>query len=139
MSDKPRPLYVPDLSRPAGADVDAHGEITCVVCGVHASVMDADVVGKGYRCERCSMLATPEDNADASLSPAEQATVPDPPRARPTAIAGVVLLALSAVMWFAKIDFDLGLDYHRMPLFVAVGIAGVGSIAVALTKPKKWR
>jgi hypothetical protein len=39
VSDKPRPLYVPDLSRPAGADVDAHGEVVCVVCGKHASVM----------------------------------------------------------------------------------------------------
>ncbi len=136
MTDKPRPLYVPDLSRPAGADVDAHGEVACVVCGTHVNVMDADVVGKGYRCARCSMLATPEDNADASLSPAEQAMVPDPPKPRRLVITGLVLLAVAVLMWITKVDIPLPGRMRSVFMYVFVG--AIGCFAIALTRPKKW-
>jgi hypothetical protein len=137
VSDKPRPLYVPDLSRPAGADVDAHGEVLCVVCGKHVSVMEADIVGKGYRCATCSAVATPEDNADASLSPAEQAMVPDPPKPRRLFATGVGLLALAVIMWLTK--FDVPLPGRARSLFMYVVVGAIGCIAVALSRPKKWR
>jgi len=134
---RPRPLYVPDLSRPAGADVDAHGEVACVVCGKQVSVMDADVVGKGYRCATCSVLATPEDDADASLSPAEQAMVPDPPKPRRLVAVGIALLALAVIMWITK--FDIPLPGRIRSLFMYVVIGAIGCIAIALSRPKKWR
>jgi hypothetical protein len=136
VSDKPRPLYVPDLSRPAGADVDAHGEVVCVVCGKHVSVMEADIVGKGYRCATCSAVATPEDNADASLSPAEQAMVPDPPKPRRLVAVGIALIALAVVMWITK--FDVPLPSRARSLFMYVVVGAIGCIAIALSHPKKW-
>jgi hypothetical protein len=135
VTDRPRPLYVPDLSRPAGADVDGHGEVACVVCGNHVNVMDADVVGKGYRCATCSALATPEDDADASLSPAEQAMVPDPPKPRRLVALSVAMLALATLMWITKFDIPL----PRGSVFLYLLVGAFGCIAVALTRPKKWR
>jgi hypothetical protein len=137
VTEKRRPLYVPDLARPA--DTDAHGEVTCVTCNAHVSVMSADVVGKGYRCAKCSALATPEEDVDASLTPAEQAMVPDPPKSIRLVVIGLALLALATLMWIAKIDIDLGSRHRPRPLFLLVVIGGIGCLAVALSRPKKWR
>jgi len=50
----PPPLFVPDLSKPAGATVDADGNVTCVTCHTKLPVAKADVVGQGYRCPQCT-------------------------------------------------------------------------------------
>jgi predicted anti-sigma-YlaC factor YlaD len=139
MEDRPRPLYVPDLSRPAGADVDAQGHVRCVACGASVDVTTADIVGKGYRCARCSALATPEDDADASLSPSEQAHVPDPPRASRLVLAGVAFVVLGALMWVTGFDIDLGTGHYHRSLFVYIFVAAIGCFAVALSRPRKWR
>ncbi len=51
--------YVPAgaLERPAGAVVNASGEVTCVVCNSRVPLASADVVGMGYRCAACSHRA----------------------------------------------------------------------------------
>lgn len=51
------PLYVPDLSKPAGATVDADGNVTCIQCHAKIPLSRADVVGQGYRCPPCSARA----------------------------------------------------------------------------------
>lgn len=56
-NDAPPPLYVPDLTKPAGATVDVDGNVTCVTCGSKLPVARADVVGQGYRCPACSAKA----------------------------------------------------------------------------------
>lgn len=43
----PPPLYVPDLSKPAGAQVDAQGNVTCIQCQRTLPLAQADVVGQG--------------------------------------------------------------------------------------------
>ena len=139
MTDKPRPLYVPDLSRPPGADVDARGEVACVACGKHVDVNDADIVGKGYRCATCSALATPEDDADASLSPSEQAHVPDiPPPSRFFAV-GAGLVVIGIIMWIAKFDIAWGGHYHRNSLFVCVFFAAIACFSLGFAHHRKWR
>lgn len=143
MTDKPRRLYVPDLSRPPGADVDAHGEVACVACGKHVDVTTADIVGKGYRCATCSALATPEDNADASLSPSEQAHVPDVPPPSRFFIAGGVLAAIGVIMWITGFDIPSKIGHHHggreMDLFTMVFIAAVGCFALGFGHHRKWR
>ena len=139
MSETKRRLYVPDLSRPPGADVDAHGEVTCVACGKHVDVNAADIVGKGYRCTTCSELATPEDNADASLSPSEQAQVMDvPPRSRLFAI-GAGLAVLGVIMWITKFDIAWGSRHRPNSLFVWVFIGSIGCFALGFANHQKWR
>lgn len=54
---EPPPLYVPDLSKPAGAQVDANGNVTCIQCQRSLPLAQADVVGQGYRCPQCSARA----------------------------------------------------------------------------------
>jgi len=55
--DAPPPLFVPDLTPPAGAAVDADGHVTCLACGVKLPLSKADVVGLGYRCLACTEKA----------------------------------------------------------------------------------
>jgi len=55
--DRAPELFVPDLSRPAGATVDADGNVACVTCGTKLPVAKADVVGQGYRCPACTAKA----------------------------------------------------------------------------------
>ncbi|MBV8758142.1 MAG: hypothetical protein JO257_12725 [Deltaproteobacteria bacterium] len=138
MQNRPRPLYVPDLSRPCGADIAPDGTIQCVACDRRVPVGDADIVGKGYRCARCSALATPEDDVDASLKPSEKALVPEVPPPRRFAIAGVVLLAIAVLMWVTGFDLSWGYHYKRS-LFMYVGIASIGCFALALARHRTWQ
>lgn len=58
--DAPGPApYIPAgaLQRPAGATVDAAGQVRCVVCQTQTPLAKADVVGMGYRCAPCSHKA----------------------------------------------------------------------------------
>ena len=68
------PLFVPDLTKPAGATVDVNGNVTCIACGTQLPVAKADIVGQGYRCAPCShradvnALATGASDVGANLS-----------------------------------------------------------------------
>jgi DNA-directed RNA polymerase subunit RPC12/RpoP len=132
---RPRPIYVPDLSRPAGIDIDANGQVACVHCGKRIDVGTADIVGKGYRCATCSALATPEDDADASLTPSEQAHVPDVASRRSLVMAGCAFTVLDVILWFTKLDIPL----PRGDLFYWVMVGAVGCFALALANQRKWR
>ena len=139
MNDKPRPLYVPDLSRPPGADVDANGEVVCVACGKHIDVTTADIVGKGYRCAVCSALATPEDDADASLTPSEQAHVPDVPRPSRFFAIGGVLVVIGVIMWITKFDIEWDTRHRPHSLFFWVFVGAIGCFSLGFAHHRKWR
>ena len=54
----PAPYVPPEaLYKPAGAAVDAEGQVACVTCQTRVPVATADVVGMGYRCAACSHKA----------------------------------------------------------------------------------
>jgi len=135
MSNRPRPLYVPDLSRPAGADVDAFGEVGCIACGQRVSVMDADVVGLGYRCARCSMLATPDDDIAASLAPSQQPPLRALPRRGSVAIAGLVLFAIAALCWRAGWDIELHDADGGESVVIWIVFAAIACVGIA-TRPR---
>lgn len=130
---RPRPLFVPDLT-PLPAGVDRDGTVRCVVCDAHVPYGDADLVGKGYRCPRCSALATPEDNVDASLKPSEKALVPDLPRRKSLVIAGFAFVAVGLVQWATKFDIPL----YRGSLFTYMFIGAIGCFALALANHRRW-
>ena len=133
MEHRPRPLFVPDLTPPA-APIDRDGCVHCVVCDARVPYGDADLVGKGYRCPRCSALATPEDNVDASLKPSEKALVPDVPTRKRLVIAGCGFLAFGVVQWLTKLDIPL----YRGSLFTYVFIGAIGCFALALANHRRW-
>jgi hypothetical protein len=56
-NDRAPELFVPDLTKPAGATVDADGNVTCVTCHAKLPQAKADVVGLGYRCPACTAKA----------------------------------------------------------------------------------
>lgn len=126
MQNRPRPLYVPDLSRPPGADIDKDGFVTCQTCSAHVDVMTADVVGEGYQCARCTALAPPPD-VHAGM-----------PRASRLALLGVVLLVIAAVTWVLRIgDVPATSHYNDdMPLSVILGIGAAGCFGIAWAR---WR
>lgn len=44
--------------KPAGAAVGDDGTVACVTCGRRLPLAQADVVGQGYRCPRCTQHAS---------------------------------------------------------------------------------
>lgn len=45
------------LMRPAGANANLDGTVSCIACGRSLLPAHADIVGEGYRCAPCSTLA----------------------------------------------------------------------------------
>jgi DNA-directed RNA polymerase subunit RPC12/RpoP len=131
--DRPPPLNVLDLTRPAGADVDKHGEVACVTCGKRVSVMEADVVGLGYRCARCSATATADDDVVASLPASERSSLPRWPRRSSFVIAGIALFAVAVLMWIFKWDAEWTTHEYgsTRSLFLIVVIATIGCFGIA--------
>ena len=135
MSDPHPKIRVGDLSRPPGAAVDAHGEVTCVTCGKHLPVGEADIVGLGYRCAACSETATADDDVAANVPPAERSLLQKLPSRRSLVVTGVGLLALAAIMWIAKWDITWRGTVGPNSLFVYVVIAACACFGVA-TAPR---
>ena len=84
VSDRHPEIHVPDLSKPAGAAIDAawRGHLRRVR-QAHLPVADADIVGLGYRCAACSEQATADDDVAANLPPSERSLLqklPSDPR-----------------------------------------------------------
>ncbi len=75
---QPPPLYVPDLSKPAGAALDESGNAACITCKMRLPPAKMDIVGQGYRCAPCShkaqidMLAHGGNDVSANLSGADR-------------------------------------------------------------------
>ena len=135
MSDRHPEIHVPDLSKPAGAAIDAHGEVTCVACGKHLPVADADIVGLDYRCAACSEQATADDDVAANLPPSERSLLQKLPKQSSFVLAGAECCsAVAAAMCIAK--WDWATHGHRpSSLFVTVFIAAVGCFGLA-TAPR---
>jgi hypothetical protein len=71
---QPPPLYIPDLSKPAGAALDEAGLAACITCKTRLPPAKLDIVGQGYRCAGCThkaqidMLAHGGGDVSANLS-----------------------------------------------------------------------
>jgi hypothetical protein len=80
MSQSP-PLFVPDLSKPAGAAIDEHGNVACVTCRTRLPLARMDMVGQGYRCTPCSnkaqitSLVTGQEDISANLSSGDRTSM----------------------------------------------------------------
>jgi hypothetical protein len=118
--------YVPDLSRPTGAAVDAAGNVTCVVCATQLPMAKADVVGLGYRCPACTAqaqireLQTGTTSASADLSESDRAAMRA--HAQQMIWGGVGLTLLGALLT----------PFFRKGFVVL--IAGLGSIGAGWTR-----
>lgn len=124
VQSRPRPLYVPDLSRPAGADIDADGFVRCATCGARVDVMTADVVADGYQCATCTTLAPPPD-VYAGM-----------PRASLLALQGVLLSMAAVVMWMLRVDDRSSRGYGDLPLPIWAGVFAAGCFMMAWVR---WR
>jgi hypothetical protein len=58
--DPGRPIEIPEGfdQKPAGAAVSDDGMVACVTCRTRVPLAQADIVGQGYRCARCSQQAS---------------------------------------------------------------------------------
>jgi hypothetical protein len=125
---QPPPLFVPDLTKPAGAVLDAAGNATCVTCSARQPVARMDVVGQGYRCAACShkaqitALTTGQDDMSANLSAGDRSSLKRSGLALiATGVAGIVGgIALLATTGIGR--YVIG--------------AGIGSLAVGFSRLK---
>jgi len=127
--DQPPELFVPDLTRPAGATVDADGNVACVTCGTKLPVARADVVGQGYRCPPCSAKADlakltggPSD-IDANLSASDRAGM----RA-----FGAKFIGLGALMMVGGVLGYVAIGPLRVFGYLVVG--GLGFLVFGITR-----
>lgn len=127
--DRPPELFVPDLTKPAGAAIDAAGNVACITCGTRLPVAKADVVGQGYRCPACSAKADlarltggPSD-IDANLSAADRSGM----RAFGLKFIGLgVLMMGGGIVGYAAIG--------PLRLFGYLIAAGFGSMVFGITR-----
>jgi hypothetical protein len=125
--DKGPPLFVPNLDKPAGAVVDADGNVACVTCQTRLPVAKADVVGQGYRCPPCTAKADlakltggPSDVA-ANLSSSDR----DAMRAFAWKWIGVGVLAIAGgVLIYAAIG---PLRFAGYLIFAGIGLCAFGA------------
>jgi hypothetical protein len=119
----PPPLYVPDLTKPAGATVDADGNVTCISCQTRLPLSRADVVGQGYRCPACTgkaelnaLTGGPSD-VGANLSIEDR---------RGLRGAGAAMIVPGVLMILGGL---ITMPYlRRLPVYLIIaGIAGIGA------------
>ena len=138
MSNRHPEIVVPDLTKPAGAQVDADGNVRCVTCGKTLPVGDADVVGLGYRCVACS-ARTSADDLNANLDVPDRARILPPINGRKFLVGGGVLLVVAVVMWIAQWDVAWGSRFRPQSLFIYVCVAAVGCIGIGLANLRNRR
>ena len=134
-------IIVPDLRKPAGSVVDAAGKVTCIACGRQLRLSRADIVGLGYRCGACTakaQIAELDGSADvaANLTSEEQTRLPKLMTGRQLIWLGIGCLVLAVLLWIAGVGIPL---YKGIPVPVWAGIAGVGMIAIGLTRIRGWK
>jgi len=135
VTDRPLPLYVPDLAPGAAARIDRDGRVHCIECGRSLALRDADIVGLGYRCTPCGIAG---DHVH-DLRPSEQV---EAERRRPAIrgryalVAFVVLVAILAVMWHYQWDVGAG-RLRGGDLFVDLFVAACGCLGIAIIYRKK--
>jgi len=131
----PPPLYVPDLSKPAGAQVDAHGNVRCIQCQRSLPLAQADVVGQGYRCPQCSARAevarlTGDGASDAHVNLSES----DRQGLRG---AGAALIIPGALMIVAGVICFAALPGYKLGMYLLIG--GVASCIAGFIKTQAAR
>ena len=135
MSSNGPPLFVPDLSAPAGAAVDAHGHVACVTCGTRKPLAQMDVVGQGYRCPACShkaqmnMLLHGDGDVGANLSSGDRSALSS--NGMKFIAGGVGLTALGGVLMVATVG-NLGKYFF----FGGIGWITVGVGRTSLAKSR---
>jgi hypothetical protein len=82
--DRGLPVEIPEGfdRKPAGAAIGNDGTVACVTCGRRLPFAQADVVGQGYRCVRCSQHASVaalagRSDVDAHLDSAQRTALHD--------------------------------------------------------------
>lgn len=127
---EPLPLDVPEhLEKAAGAEVAADGTVACIGCQHRLPVAEADIVGMGYRCTRCSqqasiaMLSGGRSDIRAHLDERDR---------RKMYRDGAIMVVLGIVMMIGgtALAFTEILDEPRNALTLAVGGIGVASFGV---------
>jgi hypothetical protein len=119
----PPPLYVPDLTKPAGATVDADGKVTCIGCQTKLPLSRADVVGQGYRCAACSSKAELNALTGGPSDVGANLSVEDRRGLRRAGAAMIVPGILMILGGLIAIPY-----FRRLPAYLIVaGIAGIGA------------
>jgi len=125
----PPPLYVPDLSKPAGAQVDANGNVTCIQCQRSLPLAQADVVGQGYRCPQCSAraevarLSGGASDVHANLSESDR---------RGLRGAGAALMIPGALMIVGGVICFAALPGYKLGVYLLVG--GIASCVAGFVR-----
>lgn len=123
-------LNVPTPSKPARPAA----EVSCVRCACRVRFADADVVGLGYRCRRCSLLAD-IDELTGSPDVVDHLVVADRERfarrGREMAVQGAIVSAVLAliaivVLAVAPAASRLGIKVLFFALMVLLGVGGLG-------------
>jgi hypothetical protein len=126
---QPPPLFVPDLSKPATAAVDADGNVTCIQCKTKLPLSRADVVGQGYRCPACSaraeisQLSGGPSDISANLSHADRRGMHN---------AGMALIVPGVLMIVGGVVLFGVIPGARLPIYLV--IAGIMSAGAGLAK-----
>jgi len=132
LTDNPGPvLHVPDMSPAPTARVSPDGTVECVACKTRLPVANADVVGQGYRCARCSAKAEVARLAGGKSDVADHLS--DANRADLRKL-GTLYLALGGVVTFLGVALFLVFGFAKFGLFrhpaLYVTSFGVGLLVV---------
>jgi hypothetical protein len=132
---QPPPLFVPDLSKPAGASVDADGNVGCISCQTRLPASKMDIVGQGYRCAPCSHKAEVDrlvhggNDVSANLSSSDRSAL----------ASGGLLLVFSGIglsaLGVALVVFTAG-GFGKYILAAGIGSLFVGGGRLATAKSR---
>ena len=136
-TDRPPELHVPAsaLERPAGAVVGADGTVACVACQTRISLASADIVGQGYRCQKCSAAAHVaslggKGDAAAHLDAGDRSSLV----AASNKLFGIA--ALTAVGAAGVFAFG---GSKGPEIAIGMGVAAVGSLVLGISRRRAAR
>lgn len=132
---QPPPLFVPDLTKPAGAAIDASGNVGCISCDTRLPPAKMDIVGQGYRCAPCShraqinMLAHGDGDVSANLSSDDRSALSSAGLKLVASGAGVTILGIVLI---AATDGGFG----KYVLAAGIGslVMGFGRLSTAKSR-----
>jgi hypothetical protein len=129
------PVEVPvgfDL-KPAGAAVGGDGMVGCVTCRQRLPLAHADIVGRGYRCPRCSQqasvaaLAVGASDASAHLDDAQREGLHR--SGVQLLISGLAIVALSIIIVVTVQTLKA----------IAVFAGGIAAVSLGITRMRAAR
>lgn len=119
--------------KPAGAAVGDDGTVACVACRQRLPLAQADIVGQGYRCARCSQqasvaaLAVGASDASAHLDDAQREGLHR--SGVQLLISGLAIIALSIIILVTMQTLDA----------IAVFAAGLFAASLGVTRMRAAR